>query len=211
MRTHADIMDEPEVQWLYRSFGAFDDMAEASPERTHRWFHLVSDDRLVDLQGRLLIAARLTQNYIRLAENLDAPVLAIHETGAFDAPPPDWREMQLSAAVIQELPQGWAARLREWRGIYLITDTVDGARYVGSAYGADNLLGRWQQHVAGARGVTVGLATRASNGFRFSILERLSPDMEPEEVVRREHTWIRRLDTVAHGLNVSDDLQVDNG
>ena len=80
-------------------------------------------------------------------------------------------------------------------------DQSDGARYVGSAYGAANLLGRWQQHIAGETGVSARLAPRNTRNFRFSILERVSPDMEAEAVIALEMTWMDRLQTRVYGLN----------
>lgn len=198
--TRAEIAADPEVQWLHQTFGAFRELDQA--DWTH-WtmFNLVLDDRMRDLQGRLLIDVRLTQSYVRLAENLDAPVLALHASSAFDAEPPSWREICLSAGMLRALPTAWADRLREWRGIYLIVDQSDGARYVGAAYGEENLLGRWQEHVAGVHGITAGLSDRDPSEFRFSILERVSPDALAAEVVALEQTWMERLDTVRFGLN----------
>jgi hypothetical protein len=91
--------------------------------------------------------------------------------------------------------------LREWRGVYLIVDQTDGARYVGSAYGADNLLGRWRAHVQGDQGITAKLRARNPAHFHFAILERMAPDDPAEDVIAREMTWIARLDTRRHGLN----------
>ncbi|MEO0487375.1 MAG: GIY-YIG nuclease family protein [Pseudomonadota bacterium] len=196
----AEIEANEEVQWLYRSFGAFAEIAR--DDWTHwTWFDLRLDDALADLQGRLLIETRLTQTYVRLAENIDAPIAAIHATSTFDAGPPPWRDMVISGGLLRALPLSWAAKLREWRGIYHILDASDGARYVGAAYGADNLLGRWQQHVAGAAGITAKLRARDPLNFRFSILERLAPDLDAREVTRREQTWMTRLHTRGYGLN----------
>jgi len=80
-------------------------------------------------------------------------------------------------------------------------DEVDGACYVGSAYGTENLLGRCRSHVAGEQGVTRELAHRDPATFRFSILERANPDATPAEVIRLERTWMDRLDTIRYGLN----------
>ena len=77
--------------------------------------------------------------------------------------------------MVQEMPPGWAARLREWRGIYLILDESDGARVCRRGFGEENLLGRWRAHFAREAGVTAGLADRDPSRFRFSILERVSP------------------------------------
>lgn len=201
-RPWADIWAEPEAQYLAQSFGVFAEDRGNDPAALKAFFDLRRTDQLQDLIGRLVIAATLTQTYVRKAENLDAPVVALLETGMADAPPPPWRDIVLSAAVLRALPAAWAAMLAQWRGIYLITDVSDGARYVGSAYGNDiNLLGRWQAHVAGQVGVTAQLRLRDPVNFRFSILERVSPDMPAAEVIALEHTWMTRLHTRTHGLN----------
>ena len=200
-----DIAANPEVRWLYDTFGSFEELDE--PGWSHwTWFDLRLSDRLSKLQGRLAIDVRLTQSYVRLAENLDAPVTALHAESAFDAAPPSWRKMRPSTGMLAALPAAWAAKLAEWRGIYLIVDESDGARYVGSASGTENLLGRWREHVAGERGITVGLAARDPRRFRFSILERVSPDATAGDVSRLEQTWMERLDTVRFGLNRPQDL-----
>jgi hypothetical protein len=57
------------------------------------------------------------------------------------------------------------------------------------------------EHVAGESGVTAELRKRDPKQFRFSILERVSPDLPPDEVIRIERSWMDRLDTIRHGLN----------
>lgn len=199
-RPRTELASDAEIIWLRDSFGEFQELDDLS--WTHRtWFDLARHDALDAYRGRLVISTRLTPNYVRRAENLDAPIRAIHLESAFDAAPPDWRGWVLSAAELRALPPGWAARLREWRGIYLIRDRSDGACYVGSAYGKTNLLGRWQDHVAGDAGVTVELAQRDPAGFDFSILERVSPDMEIGDITTREQGWMTRLHTKVDGLN----------
>ncbi|WP_179379161.1 GIY-YIG nuclease family protein [Jannaschia marina] len=198
--TRAEIAGNDEVRWLYETFGSYAELDDM--EWTHwPWFDLRLTDFMAEMQGRLVIDVRLTPNYVRLAEKLRAPVTAIHAESAFDAAPPDWREMRPTAGMLGALPESWARRLAEWRGVYLIVDTADGKRYVGSAAGEENLLGRWRQHVTGEIGVTVGLRDRDPRRFRFSILERMSPDATPGEVSRREQTWMDRLETVRFGLN----------
>jgi len=199
----AEIEANPEVQWLHRAFGSFAEITQ--PGWDHwMWFDLTLSDRMAHMQGRLHIEAKLSQSYVRLAENLPAPVDSIERESRFDADPPGPEEMILRALVLRALPPRWAARLREWRGVYLIVDEADGARYVGSAYGEDNLLGRWRAHVAGAAGVTKGLAARDPERFRFSILELVAPTASAEEVIGVEQGWIRRLDTVRFGLNLGE-------
>ena len=67
------------------------------------------------------------------------------------------------------------------------------AGYVGSASGTDNLLGRWQNYAATGHGGNVGLRRREPVNFRFSILERLSPDMQTDEICVLENLWKVRL------------------
>ena len=174
----------------------------AGSSRTGRLkFDLRKADVLASLVGRVIIATPPGRNYGRLAENLDPEVVAVRETASLVPDPPDWREFVVTAKEVRSLPRSWKARLAEWRGIYLIVDTTDGARYVGSACGAANILGRWQAHVAGDHGVTAELSKRPVEGFRFSILERTSPDLGARDVVAIENDWKRRLHTVDHGLN----------
>lgn len=199
-RPREEILADPEVRWLHGTFGSFEQLDDAGWD-AWTWFDLTLTDRLSDLRGRLVVETQLNRSYVRLAENVDAPVTAIHAESAFDAAPPSWQEMRPSAGMLGVLPPSWAAKLREWRGIYLIVDERDGARYVGSAYGEENILGRWQAHVAGDHGITAGLRDREPASFRFSILELTAPSASADEVIRLEQTWMDRLHTRVHGLN----------
>ena len=181
--------------------GTVEEWARSLDPDGRQVFDLRLDERLSDLIGRLVVGRPAGRAYVRLAENLDLPVLELARDSRLAPPAPEWRDFILTGSELRNLPHAWAARLSEWRGIYLIVDEADGARYVGSAYGVANLLGRWQAHVAGEKGVTAELRHRDSRNFRFSILERVSPDMPLEDVIRLEQTWMERLDTRRFGLN----------
>jgi len=195
-----EILPDPEIQYLAESFGMGMGFAVAKRE-SFPWFQFELTDVLLDKAGRLAIARPNGRNIVRLAENLDVPIEAIEASPLFDPPPPGWRELMLTGPEVRHLPTAWAARLREWRGIYLIVDESDGQRYVGAVYGEENLLGRWTTHVAGDRGVTRELRQRNPLDFRFSILERVSPDMLADDVIALEQTWMERLHTRQFGLN----------
>jgi len=164
-------------------------------------FDLALRPEMAALVGRLFVAKPAGRAYARRAENLNCPVVEITRSRQLVPPAPDWRDFVLTAAEVRSLPHGWQSRLREWRGIYLIVDQSDGARYVGSAYGESNLLGRWQAHVAGDKGITVELSGRDPAGFRFSIMELVAPTATPEMVIGLETGWKYRLATNAWGLN----------
>jgi hypothetical protein len=198
----ADILARPESRFLIETYGLYAADVAGDQSRVYPVFEFTLTDHLHDLVGRLVIAAKLTQAYVRLAESFEGKVLAIQEEGIAETPPPPWRELTVSAAFLQAMPHGWATVLAQWRGIYLIVDESDGARYVGSAYGEDtNLLGRWLAHVRGEVGLTAKLKTRKTANFRFSILERVSPDMSARDVIALEQTWMTRLHTRDWGLN----------
>ncbi|WP_157733440.1 GIY-YIG nuclease family protein [Antarctobacter heliothermus] len=198
-RPSAEINLDPSVLALHRDYGM--DLWREADNESQPWFDVKLLPEMADLAGRLRIRTPEGRAYVRLAENLDAEVISIERASRYSPPFPGWRKLCLKTEDVRFLPNAWATRLREWRGIYLIVDESDGARYVGSAYGAENILGRWQQHCAGEVGVTVELERRDTSFFRFSILERVSPDMPPEDIIAIEHTWMERLHTRQFGLN----------
>jgi hypothetical protein len=200
VRPTREICASPAMRYVMDDLGGNRDL-EAAGVAEWPQFDFIPMEALAPYKGRIEIAPRLTPTYVRRAEVLDAQIVALSPTSLLVAHPPDWRAFIVTGAELRALPPSWQARLREWRGIYLIVDALDGSRYVGSAYGEQNLLGRWQTHVANDVGVTVELARRRAVDFRFSILERVSPDMPAEDVIALERTWMERLDTIRYGLN----------
>lgn len=164
-------------------------------------FTLRKRSELSDLIGRLIISRPAGRGYMRLAERMPDEVREVLRTPHLTPPPPDWREFVIDTANLRAIPRDWAARLREWRGVYLIVDESDGARYVGSAYGDEELLQRWQAHVRKDRGITAELGKRDPKNFRFSILQVVEPGLDKDAVVRIESNWKWRLHTLDFGLN----------
>lgn len=156
-------------------------------------------------RGRLVIDFPPPErSWFRWVDRGSFPIHAILEESAFAAPPPDWREIDLTFAELATLPASWRARLAEWRGIYLIFDESDRRSYVGSAYGRDNILGRWQTYARDGHGGNRELRGRDPRNFRFTILERLAPDLPPDDVIAREISWKLRLHShQPFGLNAN--------
>jgi hypothetical protein len=73
---------------------------------------------------------------------------------------PDWKDCTLTWAELSTLPRKWRDTLRHWRGVYYIFDKSDGKGYVGSAYGEDNILGRWENYAVTGHGGNVLLRER---------------------------------------------------
>ena len=107
-----------------------------------------------------------------------------------------------------EANHAWHVALRAIAAVYLITDRATGDQYVGSARGADGLLGRWRSYAkSGGHGGNVHLRTlvgdrsaRAAD-LQFSILRTLPLDAPREDVLAVESVYMRKLGTRAFGLN----------
>jgi hypothetical protein len=204
-RPMAEIYKNPAFDELEFSFGAIGTGSKANMKRARDQvlFDFKPMDQLAEYRGRIVIRSPTGRAYARLASNLDLEVLELSQSPQFTPPVPRWQDVIISAEFLRNLPANWAAALRQWRGVYLIVDQVDGQRYVGSACGQDNLCGRWQEHVAKDSGITVELRQRDPQHFRFSILELLAPSASTDEAIAIENSWKERLDTRKFGLNVN--------
>jgi hypothetical protein len=128
-------------------------------------------------------------------------VEAILEESQFSEAMPDWREIVLTWEDLKVIPTRWKQALEQWRGIYFIQDAKSGRGYVGSAYGSENLYRRWMNYAKSGHGGNKQLRDCSPKYLRFSILERMSPDIPTADVIAREATWKVRLHTRSHGLN----------
>ena len=166
------------------------------------WFDLKQAELFQQHQGRLVIEwSGLERSWYRWAHKNTFPIAQLLETSSFAEQMPDWKEISLTWMELNSLPSAWQTSMSQWRGIYLIFDALDGKSYVGSAYGADNILGRWLNYASTGHGGNKALRKRDPTNFIFSILERVSPDLDTESVVSLESTWKRRLNTREYGLN----------
>jgi len=91
----------------------------------------------------------------------------------------------------------WKGALEHAKGVYLITDTSNGKRYVGSAYGVTGIWARWQCYVETGHGYNDEL-TRiietngkdyAHKNFRFALLEQRTMKTDDDVIIQREKYW----------------------
>lgn len=167
------------------------------------WFDLCHRQFYEDWVGKLVVGwPKPDRSWFRWADRNHFPILAIHEDNILERQARTWDQMALTWPELSVLPRRERDGLAQWRGIYLITDTSDGARYVGSAYGAENILGRWMNYAKSGHGGNKLLKLRDHRKFVFSILQRVSPDLPVDDVVAIENSWKIRLGTRAPaGLN----------
>jgi hypothetical protein len=167
-------------------------------------FNLERLDHYAEWIGRLVITwPKPYQQWWRWAAKGGFPVTSIDPESRFVRGMPDWKELILTWGELQSLPRAWRSALAQWRGIYLIYDVARRSGYVGSAYGHDNILGRWSNYAQTGHGGNRELRGSAPEDLRFSILQRTSPDLEPSDVVSLEASWKQRLHTREFGLNLN--------
>ena len=103
----------------------------------------------------------------------------------------------------------WKTALENAKGIYLITDTGNGKRYVGSAYGVTGIWSRWGCYAETGHGYndeltqlikSFGIAY-ARKHFRFALLEHLTMKTNDDVVIQRERYWKILLTRGDHGYN----------
>jgi hypothetical protein len=169
---------------------------DAGEQQSRLFFGLTLKEFYSDWFGKLVIDwPPPERSWWRRAERNTMRVLAVREESFFATSMPSWNELVLTHAELGVLPTLWRAALEQWRGIYFIHDAGDGKGYVGSAYGRENILGRWMNYADTGHGGNVLLRGREPQGMTFSILQRVSPDMDAAEVIRLEATWKERLHT----------------
>ncbi|HEX8362591.1 MAG TPA: GIY-YIG nuclease family protein [Longimicrobium sp.] len=125
---------------------------------------------------------------------------------------PGFRAVNLSKAeldlIVRQDLESWRTALSNVAGVYLITDTLSGKLYVGSATGGGGIWQRWTEYAASGHGGNLELSRLVRDegnervfSFRFSILETADIHASKEEVLRRESHWKNVLLTREHGLN----------
>lgn len=113
-----------------------------------------------------------------------------------------WEE--LSRIVKKE---SWETALQNQKGIYLITDVSNGKMYVGSAYGENMILGRWQSYIKTGHGGNIELKKMDFNhikeNFRYSILDIYKSTIDDQIIIDRESWWKLVLQTRKFGYNIN--------
>jgi hypothetical protein len=95
---------------------------------------------------------------------------------------------------IPKLPSSWETRLKEAKGIYLLTSPR--GLYVGSARSIHGgFYQRWLDH-EGVGGDAIRMRDRELSDYQVSILEVAGSADTDEDILRSEHLWIKKLQTV---------------
>ena len=110
--------------------------------------------------------------------------------------------------IINQNIQSWFGALANIKGIYLITDTMTGKLYVGSATGYDGIWQRWADYVNNGHGGNKQLrallkknGSDHKNNFQYSILEIADSHSSDDYIKKRESYWKDVLKTSKFGYN----------
>ena len=163
--------------------------------------------------GRLIVHFRnSSQNTIRMANTVldDCEVYKILPEVFDDDVFPGYDNINISwkelSRVIEK--KTWKTALENQKGVYLITDTKTGKRYVGSAYGEDMILGRWNAYVKSGHGGNKKLKKLdfeyIKKNFKYSILDIFKSTTDDDVIIQRESWWKETLMTRIEKFGYND-------
>ena len=111
-----------------------------------------------------------------------------------------WQELK---RIIQK--DNWITALQNQKGVYLITDSSNGKKYVGSAYGENMILGRWKAYVKTGHGGNKELKAltfdHIKENFRYTILDIYKSTTDNQIIIERESWWQEVLQSRKFGYN----------
>jgi hypothetical protein len=187
--------------------------SDVTSGQTKFYYDLALDERSADLRDRLVIDwGGSTRMWAQLLSN--KTVVELLAPGRKLAPFTDYLEFSLPFEQLQNLVASDGSSHRDWKapldsvaGIYLISDETSGDLYVGSAYGADGIWGRWKKYGEcghGGNKLLMKLLERdpdRKKHFRFSVLQTLPKSMRRDEVISREVLYKQKFGKRATALN----------
>lgn len=150
-----------------------------------------------------------SQNLVRRAESL------IHEMEVESILPdvysndvfPGYENVNISWNELKRNinKESWKTALKNQKGVYLISDTKTGKFYIGSAYGKEMLLNRWNSYLKTGHGGNAELKSLnfdyVKENFHYSILEIYKSTVDNETVIKRESWWKQILLSREFGYN----------
>jgi hypothetical protein len=167
--------------------------------------------------GRLRLRSPYSSRTVRVnleSQYEDFEVVEVLSETYTGRPFPGYEDIELSFEEFETLVRNsrvdWKTPLESVSGIYLITDTLTGKRYVGSAYGQGGIWSRWHNYVETGHGGNVELRPLVPDAdlsycranFRFALLEHRAISTLESVILTRENYWKSLLLTRGdQGLN----------
>lgn len=167
-------------------------------------YDLRLSDVMADYQDKVVIEwGAGTRSWVQWAHKQPKDILEITEQ--YEPRFPGFRSFTRLVDDIPSLPTGWQQVLRSVKGVYLLVDVVTGQQHVGSAKGADSLLGRWMEYAADGHGGNLALKAAGKKGrrtYQVSVLEVVDENTADETIEQAESYWKSKLLSRQFGLNL---------
>lgn len=159
--------------------------------------------------GRLIVQFHKYQAFVTLTgENIDKFVVKeILPTFLDNDLFPGYDKVNISWDTLKRVldRDTWKTALENQKGVYLITDTSNGKKYVGSAYGVNMILGRWRAYVKNGHGGNAGLRQltidHIKKYFKYSILDIYKSTTDDQIIIDSESWWKEVLQSRQFGYN----------
>jgi len=161
---------------------------------------------LKSYSGRLVIDwGPPTQQWVHLVHTDEEKAKQITELwrDEFDPPFPGFIDFTGRLSELATLTPRWCDALSSVRGIYLLRCETTGEQYVGSAYGEDGFLGRWNGYATTGHGGNKRMLEREESDYIVTILEVSSSTATVDEIIRRESIWKEKLGSREFGMNAN--------
>jgi len=186
-------------------------------ERKEYRYELTEDQSCKEMNGRLVAAFHRPgrQSYLNaenwadelLVSEILAEQLSIGEFPGFKAVNLTKEELEL---IVRQSLESWRTALSNVAGVYLISDTLSGKLYVGSASGEGGIWQRWSCYAADGHGGNIELrkllseqGVERAKKFRYSILEIADLHASYQDILDRESHWKDVLMSRTYGLNAN--------
>jgi hypothetical protein len=175
-------------------------IAGAVEDQPYMVFPLQKSDLLSEYEGKLVIDwGKGFLKWVQRADVQDKDVLEVR-TKFKEEDWPGYLRLITALSEIASLPSNWTVRLKEAKGVYLLTCPRTGEHYVGSATGTEGFHGRWLEHLS-VGGDAVGFRSRTASDYQVSILEVAGSGASDRDILNAERLWIRKLQSTAMGIN----------
>jgi hypothetical protein len=180
-----------------------------NPEKNHYEYELEEMPQFNELKFRLVIDwGDAERSWHQHYHHTDKKVIELYPDQPMEKFPGyeyinlSWKELKYVIDI-----ESWKTALQNQKAVYLITDIFSGKMYVGSAYGENMLLNRWQNYIKSGHGGNIELEKLSreyiENHFRFSILDIFKSTTDDQVIFRRESWWKNTLLTRTFGYNAN--------
>lgn len=182
---------------------------EKLPININNYYEHEKIERLKKYFGRIIIQFHKTNAYVTLKGNsIDKFIVKEILPGFLDKDEfPGYEMVNISWKEMKRVLQKdiWKTVLQNQKGVYLISDISNGKKYIGSAYGKDMILGRWNSYLRTGHGGNVGLKKLSFDhikaNFRYSILDIYKSTTADQTIIERESWWKQVLQSRKFGYN----------